>query len=273
MGVEHSTIGRRLDALERTLGAALVTRGPDGLGLTPLGQRVLPLVENIERAVKQVRETARSQKVRVRLAVPSGITGHFTAELGKLRAKHPEIELEMLSGSRPVDLRKGEADLSLRSGPVEDEELIVRKIGESCWSLYASDEYLARHPGPIDLDDLTGHELIGYDPALAAVPAAKWIEERGAKAAIVFRSREMTDLAAAACTGIGLAALPCLLGDDTPRLRRITPEVIATRTVSLVYRREAKLSAAVCAVIDFVVDVMREASPGMSGITAPRSAG
>jgi len=61
MGVEHTTIGRRLASLERGLGAALVLRSPEGLKLTPLGEKVLPLVENVERAVQQVEEAVRSQ--------------------------------------------------------------------------------------------------------------------------------------------------------------------------------------------------------------------
>ncbi len=266
MGVEHTTIGRRLASLERALGGAFVLRSPDGLKLTPLGEKVLPLVENVERAVHQVNEAARSQKVRVRLAVPSGFTRFFTAGLARLRTEHPEITLELVSGARPVDLKKGEADLAIRSGPINDDELVARKLGESGWSLYASDAYLARHAEPIDLERLRGHALIGYDPSLAAVPAAKWIEERGNTAAIVLRSREMTDMAAAAATGVGIAALPCGLGDEEPGLRRLTREVIATRPFSLVYRREAKLSDQVRAVIDFVIGVMEEAAPRMSGL-------
>jgi DNA-binding transcriptional LysR family regulator len=269
MGVEHTTIGRRLASLERTLGAPLVLRSPDGLKLTPLGSKVLPLVENVERAVREVENAVRSEKVRVRLAVPSGFTKYFTAELPKLRAEHPEIELELISGARPVDLKKGEADLSLRSGPVEDDDLVIRKVADSCWSLYASDAYLARHPGPIDLDDLAGHELIGYDTLLARVPAAKWIEDRSERATIVLRSREMTDMAAAASTGAGIAALPCGIGDEEPSLRRLTPHVIASRAVALVYRREVKLSDHVRAVIDFVIEVMEQASPRMSGQPPP----
>lgn len=268
MGVEHSTISRRLAALERALGVPLVLRSSDGLKLTPIGERILPMVANIERAVRDVRDAVRSQRVRVKLALPSGFTRYFTAALTKLRDAHPEIELELLSGARPVDLKQGEADLALRSGPVDDDDLVVRKVAESGWSLYASEAYLARHPGPIDLADLRGHELIGYDDSLASVPAAKWIEERAsssANATIVLRSREMTDMAAAAASGVGIAALPVGVGDDEPRLRRLTREVIATRAVSLVYRREAKLSEPVRAVIDFVIDVMKEASTKMSG--------
>ena len=69
----------------------------------------------------------------------------------------------------------------------------------------------------------------------------------------------------AALAGIGIAALPCVLGDTKPALRRLTPAVIATRPMCLVYRREARLSAEVRAVIRFVVDVVRENAPLMSG--------
>ena len=78
LGVEHTTIGRRLSALERALGASLVLRSPDGLRLTPLGERILPRVEEVERAVSAVREVLRAEETRVRLAVPSGFTPLFT---------------------------------------------------------------------------------------------------------------------------------------------------------------------------------------------------
>src|SRR5260221_2992198 len=203
MRVEHTTIGRRISALERSLGAPLVFRSPDGLNLTPLGEQVAPLVEQVERAVLAVRDLVASQKARVRLAVPSGFTQLFTSgPLAQLRKDHPNLSLELVSGARPVDLKNGEADLALRSGPIADDDLIVRKVGESGWSLYGSEAYLARKSAPIDPNDLTGHELIGYDASLSAVPAAKWIEDRATKATIVLRSREMTDMLTAAFSGV-----------------------------------------------------------------------
>src|SRR5262245_29907992 len=113
MGVEHTTIGRRLSALERALGAPLLARGPDGLELTPLGERVAPLARDAERAVRAVRDLVTCQKTRVRLATPTGFTPLFTARLPDLQRDHPEIVLELMSSSRPVDLKKGEADLAI----------------------------------------------------------------------------------------------------------------------------------------------------------------
>jgi DNA-binding transcriptional LysR family regulator len=265
MGVEHTTIGRRLSALERTLGAPLVLRGPDGLKLTQLGEKVAPLVEEAERAVLRVLDLVASEKARVRLAVPSGFTQYFSAGIAQLCRDHPGLALEIVSGARPVDLKKGEADLAIRSGPVADKELVVRKLCEGGFSLYASDSYLARREAPRDPNDLTGHDLIGYDASLAAVPAAKWLEERAAKGTIVLRSREMSDMLAATLGGVGLAVLPCGLADPEPALRRLTPDVVATRTLALVYRTEARLSKDVRTVIRFVVGVMRENAERIGG--------
>jgi LysR substrate binding domain len=119
-----------------------------------------------------------------------------------------------------------EADLALHSGPITDKDLVVRKVCESGWSLYASEAYLARKPAPVDPNDLTGHEIIGYDASLSAVPAVKWIELRVAKATAAPHSR------------IGLAAFPCMLGDSERALRRLTPDVFASATLVLCMRRQ-----------------------------------
>jgi DNA-binding transcriptional LysR family regulator len=71
---------------------------------------------------------------------------------------------------------------------------------------------------------------------------------------------------AAAAGGLGLAVLPCALGDAEPSLRRITPEIVATRPLSLVYRSEARLSKEVRLVIGYVVEVMRRHADQISGL-------
>jgi DNA-binding transcriptional LysR family regulator len=257
LGTEHTTIGRRLAALERALGAALVLRGPDGLRLTALGERLLPIAEQMERTVASLRDLAEKGVVRVRLAVPSGFARLFVAGLGALRAQHPDLQLEIVSGARIVDLEQSEADLAVRSAPVEDGDLVARRLCASGWSLYAAPSYLARRPAPDSLTHLVGHDLIGYHPSLAQMPAARWLEERAAQASVVLRSREMTDMVTAASSGLGLAILPCVLADVEPGLVRLTPEVLAASPLSLVYRREMRLSAPVSAVIDFVFEIIR----------------
>jgi DNA-binding transcriptional LysR family regulator len=271
-GVEHSTIGRRLSALERSLGAPLVLRGPEGLKLTQLGEELARLAEEVERAVIAVRDLAESRRERVLLAVPSGFTGFLTERIAKLREERPKLTVEILSGQRFVDLKRGEADLALRIGPVTDQDLVLRKLCEVGWSLYASERYLARHPAPADPADLTGHDVIVYEGNLTALPAAKWIAERALKATIALRVRETLEMVRAVTAGAGLAVLPCYLADAERGLIRVTPMVVGTRNLSLVYRRESRLSEPVRIVSRCLVDAMREHAEELRGTLVQRSA-
>jgi DNA-binding transcriptional LysR family regulator len=271
LGVEHTTIGRRISALERALGAPLVMRGPEGLSLTPLGAQIEPLAEEVEGAVLAIRDLVAQQRAHVRLAVPSGCMALFTTRLAQLRREYPGLSLEIVSGARPVDLKKGEADLAIRAGPIKDRDLVARKLCLSGFSLYGSEAYIARHDAPVNPDDLRGHDIIGFETHLADTAPAKWLEERRNKPKIVLRSREMTDVLAAAASGVGLALLPCMLGDEEPKLRRVTLDVVVTHALSLVYRREARLAAPVRAVIRFVVDVVNENADRIAGKRARRT--
>jgi DNA-binding transcriptional LysR family regulator len=267
--VRHTTIGRRLTALERTLGAPLFLRRRDGLTLTRLGASLLPLAERVGEAVAAFSGEVTQQKPRVRLALPSGFTTVFTPRLAELRRRAPDLALELVSGARPVDLSKGEADLAVRHGPIDDSELVVKSLGTSGWSLYGAKAYLARHGAPTSVEDLSGHEVIGYDTSLAAIPAARWVEEHAAQATIVMRSREMTDMLAAAVSGVGLAVLPCMLGDAEPKLRRLTPRVVATRALWLVYRHELRNSEHIRAVARFVTETLKGHATRISGEARP----
>ena len=256
MGVEHTTIGRRLAALERALGGSLVLRRPDGLTLTALGARVAAAAEQVEQAVAGIRDAAVAEQSRVRVAVPSGFAGLFTPQLHRLRDLQPPIVLELVSGSRVMDLVRGEADLAVRLGPITDPDLVARRLGDVGWSLYAATDYVARHPPGDDPLDLSGQRVIGYDAALGDTPPARWIESHAAPADVVLRSRELVDMVTAAAAGAGIALLPCHLGDTTTPLVCLTPAVLTRRELWLVYRREMRLSAAVQAAIRFTVDVI-----------------
>lgn len=142
LGVKHPTVGRRLDALERAIGAALVIRTETGIRLTPLGETLVGHAEQVERSVEELKGRAAAQTATVRIAVPTGFASFFTAHLpqllAELRSKHPHTSLDFLSSLQPVDLARGEAELALRIGPIADETLVAQKVGEIGWSLYAS---------------------------------------------------------------------------------------------------------------------------------------
>jgi DNA-binding transcriptional LysR family regulator len=270
LGVEHTTVGRRLTALETALGMPLVLRNPSGLELTAQAKKLLPLIQGVEKSVAAVEGFVTTEGSRVRLAVPSGFAKLFTPEWAELHDRYPKISLDLVSGAQPVDLKRGEADLAIRVGVPTDPELIARKLCESASALYASPAYLKRKPPNRDPEDLSGHELIGFAAALAKVPAAQWLEERAHHATFVMRSREMIDVVTAAVSGIGVALLPCHLGDAEPGLRRLTPKPVLSRTVWLLCRREARVSQPVRIVTRFVVEVMKRHADAFAGRAANR---
>jgi DNA-binding transcriptional LysR family regulator len=265
LGVEHSTVGRRLSALEGALGVALLTRAPAGVELTAAGAAVAPLVEAMERAASQIREAVGALRHRVRLATPTGFGPYLHPHLPAFQAAHPDITIELLSGSQAVDLRRGEADLALRTILTDDDDLIARKLGDTAWSMYAAPSYLARRGAPADPRQLAGHDLLGFEARLAEVPGARWMAEHGTGAAIVMRCREMSDMVAACVAGLGIAVMPCMAAALEPSLRRLTPELLGSRPLYLVYRKEVLVSAPIAAVIDFLRDVFRQSTAALAG--------
>ena len=100
LGVEHTTVGRRLASLEQTLGAALVERGPSGLSLTRLGRRVFRSAQEMERIAASIAELAVAERTNVRLVVPTGFTALLTPHLQELNRTEPRLSLEIYS--RPI---------------------------------------------------------------------------------------------------------------------------------------------------------------------------
>ena len=211
------------------------------------------------------RAAVKAECERVRLSVPQALTALFTQALAQLRRDHPEVSLELISDNRPPDLKRGEADLAVLVRAVVDEDLVRRSLGDVGWSLYATEAYLARHPGPIDPKDLSGHEIVSLKADATSAPAAKWLAEHAAKAIVVSRSNASASLVAAAVAGAGLALLPCFLAEAESALKRLTPDVLIKHSVSLVYRREVRLVEPVRVVIRFVIDVMRKHADLMKG--------
>jgi DNA-binding transcriptional LysR family regulator len=258
LGVEHSTVGRRLSALESALGTKLFARSPDGLALTRPGQEILPLAEEMGARADAIERRISGEDARiagtVRVTASEALSGYLATKLSALGERHPELMVEMLSGNRAYDLLHGEADLAIRVREVTEPNLIVRKIGQAVWSLYASPAYVARKGKPEDPADLAGHDIVGFDESLAGVPGALWLAEHATGTKTVLRGNSIMAAFNAATFGVGIAVLPCFLGDAEPRLERLTPRVLGARDVFLVVHPDLTRVARVRAVMDFVIE-------------------
>jgi DNA-binding transcriptional LysR family regulator len=266
---EHTTVGRRLAALEAALGTRLFTRTPDGLAPTAAADELCPLAVEVERQIQAIERRAAGHDQRVegvvRVTASEGFTPYVIQQVAALRARHPGLRVEVLSENRALDVARGEVDLALRMAPTTHRDLIVRKLCELPWTMYASDAYVARRGVPAPIDDLRGHDVVGFDDALATVPGATWLAAHGAGATIVFRGNSLLAVAAAARIGMGLTVLPCQVAEAEPGLRRLAPDVLGTRTLSLVVHPDLARVARVRAVMDFLAEVIARDRAQMTG--------
>ncbi len=258
LGVEHTTVGRRLSAMEAALGAKLFVRTRDGFSPTRAGEAVRPHAERIEAAILDIEHVASDTDDRpeglVRLTTSETFAGHLGRRLADLRARHPKITVEILPGNAKLDLARREADLAIRFGPTTQPDLLCRSVAKTGWSLYAAKTY-AEARGPIaPMESLCGHDVIGFGETLSMTPGAAFFDEHAADACVVLRTGSIPAALDAAIAGLGIAALPCFVADPEPALVRLTPEVIGQPDLYLVVHPDLAKVARVRAVMDYFVE-------------------
>jgi DNA-binding transcriptional LysR family regulator len=186
--------------------------------------------------------------------------------LVELRARHPDLVVEIITDVRSLDLGRGEADLALRMNPTTQRDLVTRTLCDMPWRMFASPAYVARWGKPSPASDLRGHEIVGYDAPLAHVPGARWLDEHAHGARVVFRGNSLRAVVEAAAAGLGLTVLPHFLASRTGGLELLASDVLGTRTMSIVVHPDLVQVARVRVVIDFLVEaVLRDHAAGVFG--------
>lgn len=171
LGQTASGVSRALSRLEDKLAVTLLRRTTRRLELTEEGEvflaqarRILASVEDAEEQMALRRQTP-SGRLRINTASPFML--HVVVPLiGDFRARYPQIELELYSDDRIIDLLERRTDLAIRIGVLPDSSLHARPLCHSYRRVLASPGYLARQGTPSRTEDLAGHSLIGFtEPA------------------------------------------------------------------------------------------------------------
>jgi DNA-binding transcriptional LysR family regulator len=272
LGVDQSTVQRRLVELERCIGQALVQRQPSGYRLTEFGQQLLPHAERVEQAVaafeQQIATATADVSGVIRVTCPEPIVFRITQSdlLDRFRALHPRLQVQFVMSDKYIDLLKGEADVALRSGDTDDGDLVGRKIGDSVWAVYASHAYIERHGRPERIEDLAQHALVGFDDTMAKHRTAAWLRQVAPNATMAARSNSVLGLVYSAKAGVGVAPLPIALGDAEPDLVRvIEPVADLTRIWRLLTTPELRRTPRVAAFFDFIVSEIETLRPIITG--------
>ena len=240
LGIDHSTAFRRLNTLEDRLGVRLFERLPGGTYVpTSAGERMAAAAERMEdEALALDRDIAgRDHRLSGRLRVTSSETLAYrllTGHLAAFRRAHPGIVVELVVDNRVLSLSRREADIALRPTRPKEGDLWGRKLARVAWAVYGAHAFLQASPTPISTaDDLGAHPLIGWGDSTVGLAAADWLGRMARAEAFVYRTNSLINQMLAARAGIGLALLPCYLGDCEPDLARAMPQPIRELTGEL----------------------------------------
>jgi DNA-binding transcriptional LysR family regulator len=265
--VDHSTVARRIETLERDLGLRLVERLTRAYRLTAEGERVRDRAREIETGIADIARFANgvdhSTHRVVRVNGPPAMMSRFLApRLLPLQAQHPGLRIELVGDTRQVNLGRGEADVALRMMRPREKGVVARRLAVVAYGLYGSRDYLARC-GDDDRD------FIGYDDSLGHLLPQRWLKQLAGERDLALRANDLATMMTAARAGLGLAILPCIMVRGAPDLvsvpTRLSP---LTRELWLLFHRDVGRSPAVRTVIDRIAAITIAAKAAFLGESA-----
>ena len=223
LGVNTSSVYRRLEALETSMGVRLFERLRTGYRLTDAGEELTESASRMEAEALVVERRVLGADVRLegsmRLATSEAIMIHALADhVEEFRTQYPDIHLDVALSNRQVDLGRRDADIVIRATSAPPEHLVGRSLGPVNAAAYASPAYLdAKGRGK----SMAEYEWIGYDGALAHHRQARWTSDHVPDERVKLRFDSISAVLAVVVRGVGCGALPCFIADGNPALERL----------------------------------------------------
>jgi DNA-binding transcriptional LysR family regulator len=251
LGVKHTTVARRIDALESQLAVRLFDRFPKGWSLTAAGIALIPFTRRLEEDMHALLRTTSSSATLsgvVRISAPPALATYLLAPLLKLTLNRlPAIEIELLGESRQADLMRRDADIAIRFRRPDAPGLAVKTLTTIHYHLYANPQYLSERPPQ-------QWEFLGYNDTLRDTPQQVWLEKIRKGRRYCLRSNDLGALFQAAVAGVGVAVLPNYVERQQTKLIRIESEPCTIkRKLWIVMHEDVRRSDRVRAVADELI--------------------
>jgi DNA-binding transcriptional LysR family regulator len=264
LSVDHTTVARRVAALEAALGLRLIDRLPRAVALTLEGCHIAELGSRMEdnafAIIRAANGADQALSGSVRISAPPTFASIVLApRLAILRERHFGIVVDLIGDQHIANLDRRQADIALRlSRPVGD-GLIARIVGEMPFALYAAVGYAEERTE-------SDWEFIAHDDLPSELPQQRWLNTVAKGRPVVFRANDAASLAAAARAGMGVALLPVFLGDGDPDLASLpSPEPPPRRDIWMVVHDDLRRAPRIRVVMDFLVEII---SPDQNGPVA-----
>jgi DNA-binding transcriptional LysR family regulator len=264
---------RRIEHIEKGLGVQLFERRQSGYFPTHHGSLAADTAERIEVEVRDLQSAiAAARRVltdTVRLTTNEILANRIVAPwLQSFQKLHPGVRIELVADDRRLNLARGEADIALRaSSRPEGAGIVVRRMPGLAWAVYCSRTYGDEHGMPTSREDIRNHAVVGMDGRLAKLPGPRWINAAALDTQVRFRSNSLTNLVSNLRAGLGVATLPCIVGDSEPELVRCflpPPELEAE--MWLIVREDLKSALQIRAFADHLAAYLHSIRAQLAGI-------
>ena len=268
MEVDKATVSRRIAGLEHALGLRVLDRRASGWRFTAAGARFAALAEGFDLQLAGLVADLAGEgglRARVRFSAPQWFCDAvLLPHLRELRAKAPWLDLDINPSSRVLNLAERETEVALRNLRPPKGEFVIRRAGELGSAFYASRRFVAER-GPLgDVNGLVGVAVVGYADKLTYLPEYEWFNAMQSRLGPVLRVGDAESMLQAVAGDLGVAVLPCLLGERHPDLQQLFPPV-ALQAIWLVAPIDPGRTRSVHLVLDFVARIFKRNAAALAG--------
>lgn len=256
--VDHTTVSRRVQALEKQVGQALFLRTAEGYALTEAGRHLLPSAEAMENAYTAIKDLQPSVSGQLTGQVRVGATEAYGSlllarHLAKLAQRYPHLKVDLLAMPRALQLSRNEADIVITLERPEKGPFVITRLTDYELRLYASPSYLAQHAPITDKEALKHHRFVTYVDDLLFSKELDFLAELVPASHGSWRSTSVLAQQEAVASGAGIAILPAFAAQDDARLVAVLPEQVSfTRTFWMLMPIELRGLARVRATWEFL---------------------
>ncbi|MGL4634394.1 MAG: LysR family transcriptional regulator [Beijerinckiaceae bacterium] len=256
LALNHSTVFRRLNALETDLGSRLFERSRTGYVPTPAGEEMVTIAARMFEEITDFERRVAGRDVKpsgeLRVTTNDSLVAHLTTPLfGAFCRQFPEIKLDVVIENRALNLSRRDADVAIRATAEPPETLVGRRIASIAWSVYGA-KGTSIQPTD-DPSDLSEQPWIGFGDAISTIGPARWMARAVAPSKIVYRLNTVLGLSQAVEAGLGIGFVPCFIGDKAPGLvRLLRSPMVFDSSLWMLTHPDLKNSARVRAFVDFM---------------------
>jgi DNA-binding transcriptional LysR family regulator len=227
LGINHSTVFRRLKQIEDAVGTPLFEKHRAGYTLTAPGEEVAALADRIDEDVNGVMRKLAGREIapagELRVTTNDTLLVHLLTPLfAEFRQQCPDVQLDILLSNQSLNLSRRDADVAIRATDNPPETLVGRRTARIAWALYGRAGGVEGEAGPDRIDILT-RNWVSLGEQLGAFKLVKWVSAHIPPERVVYKINTVLGLAEAIEEGVGIGYLPCFIGDVRPALRRLEP--------------------------------------------------